>query len=101
MCFERRCVYLVAAPNATDRSVVAADGNSAAVAASITAIPPIIAVTVVTAVITAVGPHSHTADGGIDDNLCGSGNDGRGDSDSTNRQQTEKNSAHGTTSLEL
>ena len=54
-------VILVATPNPTDRSVVAADGDSAALA-RITAIPVAVSVTVVVV----VGPHSHAANGGID-----------------------------------
>ena len=88
----RRC-YLVAAPNATDRSVVAADGDSAASAV------PAMVVVVAAMFIVAVTPHSHAANGGIDGNLCGSGNNRRSDSDSTNRQQTKENSAHRTTFL--
>ena len=86
-------VILVATPNPTDRSVVAADGDSAALA-SITAIPVAVSVTVVVV----VGPHSHAANGGIDNNLCGSGNNRRGDGDHTNRQQTEQNSAQDSSS---
>jgi hypothetical protein len=93
--FEPWCVGdLVATPNPTDRSVVAADCDSAAVA-SITAIPGMVVVAVPVTVV----PHSHTANGGIDNNLCGSGNNRRGDSDRSNRQQTKQNSAHGTTFL--
>ena len=63
---------LVAAPNSTHRSVVAADGDSAAVAASVTAIPG----TVVVAVPVTVVPHSHTANGGIDKTCAEAGTTG-------------------------
>jgi hypothetical protein len=92
-------VYSIAASNAADRSVVAADGDCAAVA-SVTAITPMM-VTVVVAIPVMVGPHSHAANGGINGHLGGSGNNGRGDGDNANRQQTKKNSAHGKTSLEV
>jgi hypothetical protein len=85
----RRC-YLVAAPNATNRSVVAADGDSAAVA-SVTAILGTVVIAIPVTVVVAVAPHSHTTNGGINNNsLCGSGNNRGGDSDSANRQQTKQ-----------
>ena len=69
----------------THRPVVAADGDSAA---SVVAVP-VIPTTVVVTVAVAVMPHSHTANGGFNSNLCGSGrNNRRGDSDTRNRQQT-------------
>ena len=67
-------VYSIAASNAADRSVVAADGDCAAVA-SVTAITPMM-VTVVVAVPVMVGPHSHAANGGINGHLGGSGTTG-------------------------
>jgi hypothetical protein len=91
----RRC-YLVAAPDSFERSVIAGDGDGAASAMTGVATVPRTVVVAVTVV-----PHSHTANGGIDSYLCGSGNNRRGDSDSANGQQTKQHLAHGSTSLEL
>jgi len=85
--------YLVAAPNSTDRPIVAADGDSVASVVAVPVIPTTVVVTV--AVTVTVTPHSHIASGGFDTNLCGSGrNNRRGDSDTRNRQQTKQNGAH-------
>jgi hypothetical protein len=90
-------VYLAAAPNSFERSVVASDGDSAASAS--TGVAPV-AGTVVVAVVVAL-PNRHTANRCIDINLCGCGNDRRRDCDSANRQQAKQYSAHGITFLVL
>jgi hypothetical protein len=67
--------YLVAAPNSTDRSIVAADGDSVASVVAVPVIPTTVVVTVAVSVSVSVTvtPHSHIASGGFNSNLCGSG----------------------------
>ena len=87
--------YLVAAPNSTDRSVVAVDDDSVASVVAVPVIPATVAVAVTVTVTVTVMPHSHIACGGFNSNLCGSGRNNRyGDSDTRNRQQTKQNGAH-------